>query len=60
MTSTGYDLGTIERPVPNLEAGVRDPTQGRPRGLVIGRVETGPCAALLEVVVAPTSDESIA
>jgi hypothetical protein len=63
--STGDDLGLLEHPAPNLEAGdVVFLPDGR-ETLVTSRVEAqpGPLAALLEVAIATTpltSDDSIA
>jgi hypothetical protein len=63
--TTDDDLGLLEHPAPNLEAGdVVVIPDGR-EALVTARVEAepGPLAALLEVAIAPTpltSDDSIA
>lgn len=65
--TTGDDLGEIEHPAPNLEAGdVVVVADGR-EAIVTARVEAEPgwgqLVALLEVAIAPTplsSDESIA
>ena len=63
--TTGDDLGLLEHPAPNLEAGdVVFIPDGR-ETLVTSRVEAepGPLSALLEVAIAPTpltSNDSIA
>ena len=64
--TAGDDLGTIEHPAPNVEAGDVVVLEDGREALVSARVETGgrgSFAALLEVAIAPTpltSDESIA
>lgn len=55
--TTGDDLGLLEHPAPNVEPGdVVVLADGR-EALVTARVaaEPGPLAALLEVVIAPSS-----
>ena len=65
-SATGDDLGRLEHPAPNLEAGDVVTLEDGREALVTARVETdgrGPFAALLEVAVAPTplpSDDAIA
>ena len=62
--TTGDDLGLLEHPAPNVEAGDLVMLRDGREALVTARVETydvGPLAGLLEVAVAPTamtSDDS--
>ena len=53
--TTGDDLGLIEHPAPNVEAGDVVVLEDGREAVVTARVrtETGPLATLLEVVVGP-------